>query len=440
MFPCNGRNTSPFLVLGGNMIVKGNLIDCDKNGTIRIRENTYLIVESGIISKIYSEDEIPNSLKNEKIEDYKNALIIPGLIDMHLHAPQFSFRGLGMDMELLDWLNTYTFPEETKYKNMDYAKKAYPKFVKALTNSFTTRAVIFSTLHKEATVLLMDMLEKTGLKCFVGKVNMDRNSSGELIETTSESIDATREWLNTCKNRYKNTKPIITPRFIPSCSDELMKELGEIRGDTYGLQSHLSENPKEVEWVRDLCPDSDGYLDAYDKRGCLNKSDIATVMAHCVYSDEKEMELLKKRNVYVAHCPQSNICLSSGIAPIRKFLDRGIKVGLGSDIAAGYSLNILNQAVEAIGLSKLYWRYIDSNSKPLELAEAFAMATRNSGSYFGNIGAFEEGFEADILVIDDEALNDGVDDIRKRFERFLYLSDECSLISKYVAGEKIIIS
>ena len=161
-------------------------------------------------------------------------------------------------------------------------------------------------------------------------------------------------------------------------------------------------------------------------------------MAHCVYSDESEMKLLKDRDVFVAHCPQSNICLSSGIAPVRKFLDNGIKVGLGSDIAAGYSLNILNQAVEAIGLSKLYWRYIDKNSRPLEFAEVFSMATRVAGSYFGKGGALEKGFEADLLVVDDSALNEGIDDIRKRVERFLYLSDECSLVAKYVSGEQIL--
>ena len=161
-------------------------------------------------------------------------------------------------------------------------------------------------------------------------------------------------------------------------------------------------------------------------------------MAHCVYSDESEMKLLKDRDVFVAHCPQSNICLASGIAPVRKFLDMGIKVGLGSDIAAGYSLNILKQAVDAIGLSKLYWRYIDKNSRPLKPAEVFSMATRVAGSYFGKVGAFEEGFEADLSVVDDSVLNEGIDDLRKRFERFLYLSDECSLVAKYVAGEQIL--
>ena len=190
--------------------------------------------------------------------------------------------------------------------------------------------------------------------------------------------------------------------------------------------------------MKELCPDSFGYLDAYDKRECLHKSRFPAVMAHCVYSDESEMKLLKDRDVFVAHCPQSNICLSSGIAPVRKFLDNGIKVGLGSDIAAGYSLNILNQAVEAIGLSKLYWRYIDKNSRPLEFAEVFSMATRVAGSYFGKVGALEKGFEADLLVVDDSALNEGIDDIRKRVDRFLYLSDECSLVAKYVSGEQIL--
>ena len=109
------------------MIVKGNLVDCTKKGTIRIRENSFLVVENGVISKIYSQYELPDALKNEEIEDYGDSLILPGLIDMHLHAPQFAFRGLGMDMELLDWLNTYTFPEEAKYKDIVYAKKAYKK-------------------------------------------------------------------------------------------------------------------------------------------------------------------------------------------------------------------------------------------------------------------------------------------------------------------------
>ena len=129
----NGKHL--IFLLGENMIVKGNLVDCTKEGTIRIRENNFLVIEDSIISKIYSQDELPDSLKNEEIEDYGDSLILPGLIDMHLHAPQFAFRGLGMDMELLDWLNTYTFPEEAKYKDIEYAKKAYKKFVDTLSKS-----------------------------------------------------------------------------------------------------------------------------------------------------------------------------------------------------------------------------------------------------------------------------------------------------------------
>ena len=127
-----------------------------------------------------------------------------------------------------------------------------------------------------ATILLMDMLEESGLKCFVGKVNMDRNSPDNLIETTEKSAKNTEEWLKSCKNRYKKIKPIITPRFIPSCSDKLMEELGRIRGTEYGLQSHLSENPLEVAWVKELCPKSSGYLDAYDRLGSLKSSKVGT--------------------------------------------------------------------------------------------------------------------------------------------------------------------
>lgn len=422
------------------MIIKGNLIDCAADCSLRIIKNGYLVLENGIIKGVYENDRLPDTYKNDEITDYKDALIIPGLTDLHIHAPQFTFRGLGMDLELLDWLNTYTFVEESKYNNINYAKKAYEIFVNKLKQSFTTRACIFATIHNDATLALMDLLEESGLITMVGKVNMDRNSPDYLIEKTEASVTNTKNWLNEAIKKYKRTMPIITPRFIPSCTDELMLKLGDIIKDgDYHMQSHLSENPSEVAWVKELCPESSCYLDAYQKRNVLSAKNNRAVMAHCVYSDDKEIEILKENKIYVAHCPQSNVNLSSGIAPVRKFMQNGISIGLGSDIAAGYSLSMLRIAAEAVGASKLYFRYIDNKAKPLSSAEAFYLATRGGGSYFGKVGAFEESYDADLVVINDDSLrtlND--DDLKKRIERVVYLSEECCIIAKYVKGTRII--
>ncbi len=166
-----------------------------------------------------------------------------------------------MDLELLDWLNTITFPQEAKYADLSYAKKAYSIFVDDLKHSFTTRACIFATLHRPATELLMDMLEESGLTTMVGKVNMDRNGAPELQEKSAQaSAQDTRQWLEEIKGRYDHTYPILTPRFTPSCTDELMTELGKIQREYHiPIQSHLSENFGEIAWVKELCPTSRFY-------------------------------------------------------------------------------------------------------------------------------------------------------------------------------------
>lgn len=170
--------------------------------------------------------------------------------DLHLHAPQYAFHGMYMDLELLDWLNTVTFPEEARYADLNYAEKAYSIFTDDIKHSATTRASIFGTLHVDATELLMDLMEKTGLKTFIGKVNMDRNGSLALQEASAVvSAKDTVRWLEETTGKYENVKPILTPRFTPSCSDELMTRLAEIQR-TYRLpvQSHLSENQGEIAW------------------------------------------------------------------------------------------------------------------------------------------------------------------------------------------------
>lgn len=418
--------------------LKGNIVYAKELGTLEICENSYLVCEDGLAAGIYQ--KLPAAFEQIEVKDMGDKLIIPGLVDLHVHAPQYSFRGLGMDLELLDWLNTNTFPEEAKYKDLEYAEKAYGIFAENMKKSATTRACVFATLHNEATLLLMDKLEQAGISAMVGKVNMDRNSPDILREESAEaSAEATREWLAAVKERgYAHITPILTPRFTPSCTDELMKLLKEIQEEyKLPMQSHLSENQGEISWVKELCPWSEFYGDAYDHFGLFG-GECKTIMAHCVYSDEREMQRMKERGVYVAHCPESNTNLSSGVAPIRRYLDEGLHVGLGSDVAAGSTENMFFAMAQAIQASKLRWRLLDDSLKPLTVEEVFYLATKGGGAFFGKVGSFENGYEFDAVVLDDSRLEHPQElTVKQRLERMIYLGDAREVVQKYVMGKNV---
>ena len=418
-------------------ILKGNIVYSRNEKELAIYEHGYLVCRNGKVDGIYQ--TLPFRLGGNPIRDYGDCLIIPGLVDMHIHAPQYSYRGLGMDMELLEWLEVNTFPEEAKFESVDYAKRAYGIFVENLRRSATTRACIFGTVHRPATLLLMDMLEKTGLDTYVGKVNMDRNCPEYICEETQESADETLEWIKDVNHRkYQNTHPILTPRFTPSCTDELMEELKKLQM-RYDLpvQSHLSENPGEIAWVKELCPWSEFYGDVYDRFGLFG-ADCRTVMAHCVYSDDSEIARMKENGVFIAHCPESNMNVSSGIAPVRKFLEEGLHVGIGSDVAGGSTENLFRAMAHAVQSSKLRWRLQDDSLEGLTAEEVFYMATKGGGAFFGKVGSFEPEYEFDAVVLDDSRLKHPQPlDIRSRLERMIYLADDREIRAKYVKGQEI---
>ena len=421
-----------------SFVLKGNICYAKTKDQLSVTDQGYLVCCQGVSKGVYP--VLPEEYRNLPVTDYQDMLIVPGMTDLHIHAPQYPFRGLGMDLELLEWLDTHTFPEESRYKDLDYAEKAYEIFAEDLKQSATTRAVVFGTVHVPATEILMEKLEDTGLITYVGKVNMDQNSTDDLRETDAvTSLDVTAAWIEETKEKYQNTRPILTPRFAPTCSGPLMEGLGKLQRE-YGLpvQSHLSENLSEIEWVKELFPWSSCYGDVYEHYGLFG-GQAKTVMAHCVHSSDTEMELMKKKGVYVAHCPQSNINLSSGIAPIRRYLEEGIPVGLGSDIAGGANLSMFRHIADAIGVSKLYWRLVDQEKKPLTMEEVFYLATKGGGSFFGKAGSFEKGYELDALVMDDHDIRTTRDlNTKERLERYIYLAGEGGrIIGKYVAGVKI---
>lgn len=416
-------------------VLKGNIIYCISPTELSINEGAFLVCEGGRSAGVFS--QLPDKYSDFPCEDFGDALIIPGLTDLHLHASQYAYRGTGMDMELLDWLNTHAFPEERRFEDLEYADSAYDIFVSELLRSPTTRASVFATLHRPATLLLMEKLEKSGLRCFVGKVNMDRNSPGYLCETTASSLEETENWLEACA-RFTCTKPILTPRFTPSCSDELMAGLGRLQKKyRIPVQSHLSENLSEIDWVQKLCPNAEDYGESYERFGLFGGG-APTIMAHCVYCSESEIARIKRSGVLIAHCPQSNTNIASGIAPVRRYLKESMTIGLGTDVAGGANLSLFRCMADAIQASKLRWRLVDESLAPLTLTEVFYMATVGGGSFFGKVGSFEAGFELDALVLDD-------DDILtprrlpaiERLERLIYLSGEKLVKAKYVAGERL---
>lgn len=422
-----------------NFVLKGNICYCCDKSNINICDNSYLVCIDGICQGVF--DKLSEDYTKLPLIDYSDKLIIPGLTDLHTHAPQFAFRGLNMDMELLQWLDTTAFVEESKYSDLDYAQKAYKIFADTLKNGATTRACVFATVHKESSKLLMDLMEHSGTVSYVGKVNMDRNCPNSLCETDAEvSLKLTEEFIKESHNIYKNTYPILTPRFIPSCTDELMYGLAKIKAQhNLPVQSHLSENKSEINWVSDLCPDSTSYTDAYDKYGLL-KDNSNIVMAHCVHLTDDEQKLIKDRGVYIAHCPASNSNLSSGIAPIKRYLNNNLKVGLGSDMAGGQSDSIFRAMVDAIQVSKLYHTLVDNSLKSLTFAESFYMATKGGGEFFGKVGSFEYGYEFDAVVIDDSILpHPQTLTTIQRLERCVYLgADLNGIVAKFVRGKKII--
>lgn len=419
-----------------SFVLRGNIGFSQSPDELRLFADSFLVCHEGKCRGVFS--EIPGEFCGLPLKDYGENLIIPGLVDLHLHAPQFPFRGIGSDRELLDWLNTYTYPEERKYSDLIYADKAYGIFVEELRKSATARAVIYATIHRKATILLMDKLEASGLVTMAGKVNMDRNAPAYLTETTESSIKETRCWLSEAVGKYERTMPIITPRFIPSCTEKLLKALGEISVE-YGLpvQSHLSENLAEIDWVRKLVPSADTYGGIYEKFNLFGR-DVPCVMAHCVHSSAAELELIKKNGVFIAHSPDSNTNLSSGIAPVNRYIRQGLKVGLASDLAGGSDINMLRMMAEAIRASHLRWRLVDDELPALSFANVFYLATKGGGEFFGKVGSFEPDYEFDALVIDDSALVTPRElSLAERLERLPFLADNRNIRAKFVSGRQL---
>lgn len=415
--------------------ILGGIIHTIKFGQLEIIEKGAIIYNStGIIENIIDLN-IPNNknylndINNDNIIDYSDKIIIPGFVDCHCHAPQYVFTGTGMDMDLMDWLKTYTFPVESKFSNNDFAKLAYKKSVQRHLKNGSTFASYYATIHKDAALILADIINNVGQRAFVGKVAMDRNSPDFYIESTEDSINNTESFLRSVlsltdigKQFLENIDiesttsiitpndvnpssfllrptllnninsplvlPCITPRFIPTCTPESLTGLG-LLSYKYGLpvQSHLSESLNEINFVRSLHPNSLTYGHIYHEYGLLHK---ATLMGHCVHCSELELSILKDTNTSIIHCPSSNYLLGSGIMDMKRYLNKNILIGLGTDVAGGASTSMLDCIRNTITASRSMGIKMRGDSIPLGFQETSTVITNNESNNETNNETKEE--------------------------------------------------
>jgi len=416
-------------------VYKAHILFTKEQNRFEVIENGYLAVGAdgrvvGVSSDLASLD-----CGDAEVVDFGDRLLIPAMNDLHVHAPQYRNQGIAMDLELLPWLQYYTFPEEMKYADRGYAERMYRRFVRDLWRFGTMRACVFATIHTESTRLLMNLFQEAGMGALVGKVAMNRNCPDELLESLEGMTKGYEELIAEFNEPEALVRPIITPRFIPSCTPNMLRLCGELAAKhQLPVQSHLSENKSEIALVQSLEQESSCYGDAYDQYGLFGQT--PTVMAHCVWTDGEELELMKRRGVMVAHCPTSNFNVASGMAPIRKFLNEGLQVGLGSDISGGHDLSIFRTMVYAIQVSKILYQQ-NHECAFLSLSEAFWMATKSAGSFFGQVGSFEPGYEFDALVIDDRDLNHDNYSLLERLERYIYLGDDRQIEHRFCRGKEI---
>ena len=417
-------------------IYKAHILFTKEQSRFEVLENGYVAVGAdGCVTGVAADLASLDSTDAEII-DFGDRLLIPAMNDLHVHAPQYRNQGIAMDLELLPWLQNYTFPEEKKYADMAYAERMYRRFVRDLWRFGTMRACVFATIHTDSTRLLMRLFQEAGMGALVGKVGMNRNCPEGLSERVDDMVAGYESLISEFNGEPMSlVRPIITPRFIPSCSSEMLQACGQL-ADKYQLpvQSHLSENKDEIAWVQELEPESTSYGDAYDRYGLFGQT--PTIMAHCVWTDGDELALMKRRGVVVAHCPTSNFNVASGMAPIRRFLDEGLQVGLGSDISGGHDLNIFRMMVYAIQVSKMHYQQNHERAF-LSLSEAFWIATKSAGRFFGRVGSFEPGYEFDALVIDDGDLNHDHYSLLHRLERYIYLGDDRQILHRFCRGKEI---
>jgi len=398
-------------------------------------EDGILVIEAGKVAAVGNYHDLKEQFSEVDITDYSGSLITPGFIDTHLHSTQ-SGMVAAYGEKLLEWLNNYVFPTESLYENNERAKEDINFFLDHLLKNGTTTAACYGPLFYDAADLFFEELNRRNLRCLAGNVLMDKNSPDYLRLSTQENYDNSIKLIEKWHNKGRLSY-CISPRFALSCSEEMLKLCSDLKNqypDTY-IQTHLDENTKEVEQVKQVFPWSKHYLDVYDHYGLVTERSI---FGHCIHTTEEELALFKQTNAIISWCPLSNNFLGSGLFNFEKARKYTDKITLASDWGGGNSLSMLAVLDDAYKVSML-------NSISLPSMIRWYMATLGAAKALqldDKIGNFSIGKEADFIVISPDntpILNyrrKRVDDIFELLFIIMTLGDEQNIAATYIAGEK----
>lgn len=389
-------------------------------------------------------------------------MLSPGFIDLHIHAPQYSYTGTATDRPLMGpdgWLEQYTFPAERSLNaDLSKARDVYSKVVTTTLKHGTTTALYFATLHVEPTKVLCDVASEIGQRALIGKVCMDRYCPEDYCETLEENLNGTEEVIryirSSAAGRNGLLLPVVTPRFIPTCTPELLAGLADMaRKYDCHVQSHVSESIDEVAFSKALDEEGGGRSDTivFDTVNCLTAK---TVLAHGVFVDDDDADILRARGCAIAHCPLSNFYFAGRALSCRHLMQRGNKLGLGTDVAGGYSPSMLNSCRSAVIASKSLWQAkyyaneISSSSEEedkcsITYKHAFYLATLGGAEALGlehEIGTFRVGFKFDAILLSAKNNNIHVfetDTVEDVFQKMCCLGDDRNVKRVYVQGRRV---
>ena len=403
----------------------------------RYFEDGILLVDDGAVSAVGPADELITTLPSDTtITNCPNSLIMPGFVDTHIHYPQTEMIA-AYGEKLLQWLDTYTFPVESKFSDPVYAREISDRFLDELLRCGTTTALVFGSVHKESIEAFFEACEQRNLRMIAGKVMMDRNAPDYLVDTAESAYQDSKalieKWHDRGRLRYA-----VTPRFSPTSTPEQLLKAGQLMEEHPGvyLHTHMSENADEVVWVEELFPECDHYLHTYDAAGLLGRR---SVFAHCIHLNDAEWDRLSETGSNIAFCPTSNLFLGSGLFNLKRAVEKNIGVGLGTDVGGGTSFSILQTIAEAYKVQQL-------RGEKLTPFKAFYLATLGGARVLDMddlIGNFEPGKEADFIIMDmapTPLLEFRLANCKSLMETLFVLAmlgDDRSIAATYSAGKKV---
>lgn len=414
-------------------IYHGDILYSAEIGNLTALPQGYVAVgDDGVVQGTYA--VLPDSLAACPVEELGECLLIPAFSDLHLHAAQLPTAGLGYDGTGDEWFTRYTYPTEQRYSaDIAYAHAVNCDLICRLRENGIMRSVIMCATGADATRDLMEQLMDSGLGAYVGKMNSDHGAFGEAQEGTADSCAQTLALIDWARGKSPLVRYILSPEFIPAVTEEMLEFLGQCAArEGLPVQSHMSEGEFDLDMVCRRFPVERLYSCVWDRYRLFGQT--PAVMAHCTYAADEELHLMAERGVYIAHCPNAAQHIPSGrFLSVRKALDTGVPVGLGSDIGGGHTLNMLQNMAAAIQASKML-----TTEPPLSAADAFYLATKGGGRFFGAVGSFEPGYQFDALVIDDRTLTQHRDyTLEERLQRLIYCGDSRHISRRFCAGYEI---